>query len=315
MEFEEKVEIVRRFNRFYTKQIGLLHDGLLHSRYSLTQARVLYELAHLEDPTASELRSRLDLDAGYVSRILRGFEKEALLKKKRSAHDGRKQLLRLTAKGRKAFEILNARSQAEIGDMLRGLPERDQDRLLGGVGTIMSILQEQPEDSALVLRPHRQGDIGWITYRHAVLYAEEFGWDEEFESLVAEILADFLKNYDSRRERSWIAEIGGEFAGCIFITNGGDGVAKLRLLLVEPRARGRGVGGRLVEECVRFARGAGYRMITLYTNHVLLAARKIYERAGFRVVESWDHHSYGHDLTGENWELDLVERPISVNRL
>lgn len=305
MDLEQKIATVRGFNRFYTKQLGVLRAGMLHTRFSLTEARIIFELAQRRETTASVLRAELDLDAGYLSRILRNFEEGGLLVKARSATDGRQRMLRLTAKGRKAFATLNARSQAEVEALLRGLSNENRKRLVGAMQTIQAVLADVPPNPPFILRSHEPGDIGWVTHRHGVLYSEEYGWDEEFEALVAGILAEFIANYDSKRERSWIAEMDGEIVGSVFVTRKDDVVAKLRLLLVEPRARSMGLGTRLVDECIRFARRAGYRQMTLYTNSCLLAARHIYEKAGFRVVKEWSHHSYGHDLVGEDWELDL----------
>lgn len=296
---------VRSFNRFYTKQIGVLHEGMLQSKFSLAQARVLFELAQRNELTASVLQGDLGLDAGYLSRILRDFESDELIRKERSKSDGRKNILSLTQKGREAFALLDSRSQAQVRGMLEQISKEDADRLISAIQTITDVLGEAPTTLSYILRPHEPGDIGWLTYRHAMLYSQEHGWDESFEALTAEILSEFLRNYDPKRERSWIAEANGEIVGCVFITKGSDTVAKLRLLLVEPKARGLGLGTRLVDECVRFSRRVGYRKITLYTNNVLLAARHIYEKAGFRRVKEWPHHSYGHDLIGEDWELDL----------
>jgi DNA-binding MarR family transcriptional regulator/GNAT superfamily N-acetyltransferase len=305
MDPEEQIDSVRAFNRFYTRRLGVLRAGLLHTRFSLSEARIIFELAQRRETTASALRAELDLDAGYLSRILRSFEEGGLLVRARSATDGRQRILRLTAKGRRAFATLNARSHKEVGAMLRGLSEENRKRLVNAMQTIQAVLAEAPPNPPFVLRPHEPGDIGWVTHRHGVLYSEEYGWDEEFEALVAAILADFVKSYDPKRERSWIAEMDGEIVGSVFVTRKDNAVAKLRLLLVEPRARGMGLGTRLVDECIRFARRAGYRKMTLYTNSCLLAARHIYEKAGFRVVKEWSHHSYGHDLVGEDWELEL----------
>ncbi|UCE58457.1 MAG: MarR family transcriptional regulator [Phycisphaerales bacterium] len=305
MDIDEMTAAVRSFNRFYTKQIGVLHEGMLQSKFSLAQARVLFELAQRNELTASVLQGDLGLDAGYLSRILRDFESDELIRKERSKSDGRKNILSLTQKGREAFALLDSRSQAQVRGMLEQISKEDADRLISAIQTITDVLGEAPTTLSYILRPHEPGDIGWLTYRHAMLYSQEHGWDESFEALTAEILSEFLRNYDPKRERSWIAEANGEIVGCVFITKGSDTVAKLRLLLVEPKARGLGLGTRLVDECVRFSRRVGYRKITLYTNNVLLAARHIYEKAGFRRVKEWPHHSYGHDLIGEDWELDL----------
>ncbi len=305
-DFDQRVAAVRRFNRFYTKQIGVLHEGLLRSPFSLTEARVLYELAQREKPTATELGRELALDAGYLSRILHGFKKRGLIDKKADEADGRQSLLWLTAQGKEAFATLNARSRHEIGTMLSDLPAAEQSRLIGAMHTIEELLGAQPEQKApYLLRPHQSGDMGWVVHRHGVLYAQEYGWDEQFEALVASIVAQFIQRYDSKRERCWIAEKDGENVGSVFLVKQSKTVAKLRLLLVEPKARGLGIGRRLVSECVRFARHVGYRTITLWTNSVLHAARHIYEETGFRLVHEEPHHSFGHDLLGETWELKL----------
>ncbi|HEX6979891.1 MAG TPA: helix-turn-helix domain-containing GNAT family N-acetyltransferase [Alphaproteobacteria bacterium] len=304
--FDQRVAAVRRFNRFYTQKIGVLNEGLLNSPFSLTEARVLYELAHRERPTASELVRDLGLDAGYVSRILRGFEKRGLIERTRSKTDGRQSHLALTRKGQDAFAPLNVRSRNEIGAMLGRLSQSDQIRLVNAMHVIEELLDAKPEAKApYLLRPHQPGDMGWVIHRHGVLYAQEYGWDERFEALVAEIAAEFIKNYDAKKERCWIAEKDGEIVGSVFLVKKSQTVAKLRLLLVEPKARGLGIGKRLVDECIRFARQTGYRKITLWTNSILHTARRIYERAGFRLVESAPHCSFGHELIGETWELKL----------
>ncbi len=302
----QRVEAVRRFNRFYTRQIGVLSEQYLRSPFSVTEARVVYELASHERATATELGNELGLDAGQLSRILRDLKKRGLLDRRPSDTDGRKSILRLTEKGQKAFALLNARSQHGIEALLNKATPEDQNRLVEAMRAIEGILSAQPEHKVpYLLRSHQSGDMGWIVYRHGVLYAEEYGWDEQFEALVADIVAKFIQHYDPKRERCWIAEKDGEIVGSVLLVKKSDTVAKLRLLLVEPKARGLGMGTRLVEECVRFARKAGYKKIILWTNSVLVAARHIYERAGFRLVEEESHHSFGHDLTGETWELKL----------
>jgi DNA-binding MarR family transcriptional regulator/GNAT superfamily N-acetyltransferase len=298
------IEGVRRFSRFYTRRIGLLQEGLLGSPFSLAEARVIWELAHREAATATGLGADLGLDAGYLSRILRSLEAGGLIERRRSPQDGRQSLISLTGEGRDAFAGLDARSSAQIKGLLDRLPSRDQDRLVHAMGTIEGLLEPAPA-GPVTLRSHRPGDMGWVVHRHGVLYAEEYGWDERFEALVAAIVAEFVQHHDPRRERCWIAERGGEPLGSVFLVRHGDEVAKLRLLLVEPRARGLGIGTRLVDECVRFARRSGYRRITLWTNSVLLAARAIYQRQGFRLLAEEPHHSFGHDLVGETWELEL----------
>jgi DNA-binding MarR family transcriptional regulator/GNAT superfamily N-acetyltransferase len=305
MNIDQKAAAVRAFNRFYTKQIGVLREGMLRSKYSLTQARVLFELAQRDGLTASVLQADLDLDAGYLSRLLRDFVRDGLILRQRSKSDGRKNILGLTEKGREAFNMLDSRSQAEFRAMLENLTQDDVERLLRAMRTITGILTSPTAKPAFLLRPHELSDIGWLTYRHAVLYAEEHGWDETFEALTAEILSEFIKNFDPKYERAWIAELDAEIVGCVFISKGSETVAKLRLLLVEPRVRGLGLGKRLVDECIRFSRRAGYEKITLYTNNVLAAARHIYRKAGFNIVREWAHHSFGHDLIGEDWELNL----------
>ncbi len=303
---EQRVAAVRRFNRFYTRQIGVLQEHLLKSPFSLTEARVIYELAQRDQATATELGVELGLDAGYLSRILRGFEKRGLIDKQPSPADGRRTLLRLTDGGRKAFARLNADARQEVETMLRDLPADAQFRLVQALGTIEGLLGGQPERKApYLLRPHRPGDMGWVVQRHGALYAQEYGWDEQFEALVAEIVARFVRRYDPKRERCWIAEREGENVGSVFLVRRSATVAQLRLLLVEPQARGLGIGKRLVDECTRFARQVGYRKIMLWTNSVLDAARHLYERAGYRLVDEERHHSFGHDLVGQTWELKL----------
>jgi DNA-binding MarR family transcriptional regulator/GNAT superfamily N-acetyltransferase len=305
-DLSQRVEAVRRFNRFYTQQIGVLQEGLLRSPFSLAEARVVYELAHHEKTTATELGNELHLDAGYLSRILSSFKKRGLVDKQPSKSDGRQSILWLTEQGQEAFAMLNARSHNEIEAMLNELSTEDQRRLVEAMLVIERLLGAQPEHKVpYLLRPHQPGDMGWVVHRHGVLYTEEYGWDEKFEALVADIVAKFIQNYDPKRERCWIAEKDGENVGSVFLVRQSDAVAKLRLLLVEPKARGLGIGTRLVDECLRFARRAGYRKITLWTNNVLLAARHIYEKAGFRLVHEEPHHSFGHDLIGETWELEL----------
>ncbi len=302
----QRIAAVRSFNRFYTRQIGILQEGYLDSPFSLAEVRVLYEVAHGDPTTASALGKTLRLDAGYLSRMLRSFESRGLVAREPSAADGRQRELRLTERGREAFAPLDARSRDAIGTMLRGLTEADQERLVKAMTTIERVLQDRPEAPVpYLIRPHQPGDMGWVVHRHGVLYVQEYGWDERFEALVAGIVARFIEHLDPRRERCWIAERDGEVIGSVFLVSQSETVAKLRLLLVEPAARGMGVGSRLVDECVRFARSAGYRTITLWTNDVLVAARHLYERAGFRLVHSEPHHSFGHDLIGETWHLDL----------
>jgi DNA-binding MarR family transcriptional regulator/N-acetylglutamate synthase-like GNAT family acetyltransferase len=302
----ERVGIVRRFNRHYTEQIGLLHEGYLASPFSLAEARVLYELAHREQPTAAELAKSLALDPGYLSRILRTFEKRRLLRRTPSKSDGRRSHLVLTARGRAAFAPLDTRSREEVGAMLERLAPAEQSRLVEAMRTIERLLGPPAEHRVpYVLRLHRPGDMGWVVHRHGALYAHEYGFDERFEALVATIVAKFIERDDPKRERCWIAEKDGEIVGSVFLVRHSRTVGQLRLLLVEPSARGLGIGARLVDECVRFARQVGYRRITLWTNSVLRAARHIYQSAGFRLVHRERHRSFGHDLVGETWELTL----------
>lgn len=305
-EFDQRVGAVRRFNRFWTRRIGALREGYLESPFSLTEVRVLYELARSEEITASELGKELGLDAGYLSRILRGFQGRGLISKKPSKTDGRRSLLRLTEEGQETFASLDARSREDVGAMLGALSAAEQARLIGAMRTVEELLGAQPEAKVpFLLRPHEPGDMGWVVHRHGILYAREYGWDERFEALVARIVADFVDNFDPAKERCWIAESDRAILGCVFIVKESDTVAKLRLLLVEPEARGLGLGTRLVEECVRFARSRGYEKLTLWTNSVLDAARHIYEEKGFEIVEEEEHHSFGKYLVGQNWELKL----------
>jgi DNA-binding MarR family transcriptional regulator/N-acetylglutamate synthase-like GNAT family acetyltransferase len=305
-DISQRIESVRHFNRFYTRQIGILTEAYLKSPFSLSEARVIYELAHHEQTTATEICNELGLDAGYLSRILRAFEKRGLVDRQSSEADGRKSILRLTEQGQEAFATLNARSHSGIEVMLNKLSGEDQNRLVGAMHTIEELLGAQPEHKVpYILRPPQPGDIGWVVSRHGVLYAEEYGWDEQFEGFVAEIVAKFIREFDPKRERCWIAEKDDENVGSVFLVKKSDTVAKLRMLLVEPKARGLGLGTRLTDECIRFARKVGYKKMTLWTNSVLLAARHIYEKAGFQIVEVELHHSYGHDLVGETWELEL----------
>lgn len=301
-----RIDAVRRFNRFYTRQIGVLDEGLLDSPFSLTEVRVLYELAHRDGPTAAALVRELGLDAGYVSRILRRFRKERLVTVRPSDADRRLLLLQLTAKGRRMLATLEDRSNAEVAATLARLGDGGQRELLRAMEAIERLLGARADSGVpFILRPPEPGDYGWIVHRHGRLYAREHGYDEQFEGLVAAIVAEFVKTQDPARERCWIAERGGEIAGSVFLVRKTDAVAKLRLLLVEPSARGLGIGRRLVDECIRFARARRYDTITLWTQSDLLAARTLYERAGFRLVAEAPHRSFGRDLVGETWELAL----------
>lgn len=302
----QRAQHMRRFNRFYTRQIGVLTDNLLHSPFSLAEARVIYEMAHHTDPTATQLGSELGLDAGQLSRILRELHRQGVIRKKPSSTDKRQTLLGLTAKGQKVFAQLNNQSQLEIEAMLGPLGEGDQQKLIGAMEQIETLLTPTPGPRApYLLRPPQPGDMGLVVSLHGRLYAQEYGWNEEFEALVAEIVAKFVQHFDPQRERCWLAEMDGQVVGSVFVVKKSATVAKLRLLIVDPRARGLGIGRRLVEECLRFARQAGYKKMTLWTNSILTAARHIYTQTGFRLVDQEPHHSYGHDLVGETWELDL----------
>ena len=302
----ETVEAVRRFNRFYTNRIGVLDEHLLKSAFSLAEARLLYELAHRDGPSAAALARDLGLDPGYLSRTLQKFEKAGLIARERLAGDGRRSRLDLTEAGRAAQAPLEERSNAAVAAMLAPLGHHDRTRLAAALATIEGLLSDAPRaPPALVLRRPEPGDIGWIIHRQGRLYAEEYGWDETYEGLVAEILAAFIKNFDATRERAWIAEMDGAVVGSVFLVRQDDAVAKLRLLYVEPEARGLSVGSRLVDEVIAFARLKGYATLTLWTNDVLAAARRIYEAAGFRLVSQGRHRSFGRDLVGQTWELTL----------
>jgi len=305
-ELEQRVEAARRFNRFYTRTIGVLREGAYKSPFSLTEVRVLYELAHRDQPTATALGRDLGLDAGYLSRILRGFERRGLVIKTRSAADGRQSHLALTAQGRKVFAPLNARSHDEVAALLGGLSSAAQGRLVGAMQTIERLLGDREEPHApYVLRSPQPGDLGWVVHRHGAVYAQEYGYDAQFEALVAGIVAQFVQRLDPKRERCWIAEQRGEVVGSVFLVARSKSVAQLRLLLVEPNARGSGLGTRLVSECVHFARHTGYRKLMLWTQSELRAARRLYEAAGFRIVRKEKNHSFGKDLVSETWELEL----------
>jgi DNA-binding MarR family transcriptional regulator/GNAT superfamily N-acetyltransferase len=305
---DDRVAAVRRFSRFYTHRIGLLHEGLLGGPLSLTESRIIYELAHAGSTTATKLGEELSLDPGYLSRLLRGFEERELIERRPSELDARQNLLSLTNKGQEAYATINSRSREEIRTMLATLSPSEQHRLTTALDTAAALLGDASRSEPQIpylLRTHQPGDMGWIVHAQGVLYNQEYGWDETFEAVVAEIVASFIKNFDSKRERCWIAERHGAIIGSVFLIRSTAEVAKLRLLYVDPQARGLGVGKRLVDECIRFARQAGYRQITLWTNDILVAARSIYQQAGFRLVEEERHHSFGHDLVGQNWQLEL----------
>lgn len=303
---DKRISAVRHFNRFFTRQIGVLREGLLHSPFSLTEARVIFELANRDNLTASVLGSELGLDGGYLSRILKKLEQQDLIEKTRSDSDGRQRLISLTQEGQDAFSLLDSRSKEEIAEMLDELNESDQHRLINAMQTIESILGHALKYAEpFYLRHHRSGDMGWVIQQHGLVYRQAYGWDESFEALVAQICADFINNYDAQKEQCWIAETQGEQVGSVFCVKASEDIAKLRLLLVVPSARSLGLGTRLVEECIRFAKQAGYGKLTLWTNDVLVEAKRIYVRKGFKLVEEEKHHSFGHDLVGQNWDLVL----------
>jgi DNA-binding MarR family transcriptional regulator/GNAT superfamily N-acetyltransferase len=302
----DAIAAVRRFSRFYTRQLGLLGEGLLESEFSLTESRVLYELAHQDGLTATALGRDLGLDTGYLSRILKKFEARGLLARAQSESDARQSILTLTPAGRAAFEPLNHASRAQLATMLCQLRGGELDELTRAMATVETLLGRSEAAAApVILRPHQVGDIGWVARRQGMLYAQEYGWDDTFEALVAEIGAKFIRAFDPKRERAWIAERDGAIIGSVFVVKESDEVAKLRLLYVEPAARGLGLGRRLVGECIRFARARGYRTLTLWTNDILTAARRIYVEAGFTLVAEEKHHSFGKDLVGQNWALAL----------
>ena len=308
---QQTVAAVRRFNRFYTKQIGVLRKTYLDSPYSLGEMRVLYELAHRDELTASDIGRALDLDAGYLSRLLRNFQKRGLISRNTSAKDARQSHLSLTARGRKLFAPMEERSQRQAGAMLDKLDASQQARIVAAMTAIEALLTDESsrqsgEKPRYILRDPRAGDFGWIISRHAELYLQEYGWAEPFEGLCAQIVADFVNNFDPKLERCWIAELNGENVGCVMLVKDDEpGVARLRLLLVDQKTRGLGLGARLVDECVRFARNGGYKKITLWTHSVLSAARHVYEKAGFTLTSSEPRRTWGKDVVAEFWDLDL----------
>ena len=307
MDSDALVQSVRSFNRFYTKQIGVLQPGWLGSQFSLPETRVLYELAHHDQPTATDIGKELGLDAGYLSRMLRSLEQHGLVRRSRSNEDGRRAHLSLTPKGRTVFTRLDQQKQEDVAARLHKLSPGDQRRLVAAMQVVEAVLGAKPTAStSYLLRPPHSGDLGWIVHRQGVLYAEEWGYNEEFEALCAQIVAEFVQRLRPSKERCWIAEKDGEIVGSVFLVRQSNTVAKLRLLYVEPTARGMGIGGRLIEECVRFAKQAGYRKITLWTQSELLAARRLYKRAGFTVTAKKPHDSFGRKgLVAETWELEL----------
>ncbi|WP_410647426.1 GNAT family N-acetyltransferase [Amycolatopsis sp. cmx-4-54] len=302
----DRVATVRAFNRLYTGVIGVLDEGPADAEYSLSEARVIFELAQQEQTQVTDLRKRLDLDAGYASRLLARLEERGLLTRERSDEDARRQIVRLTENGRKAFAVLDQRSVGRIGSLLGKFGEDDQERLLGAMDTISSLVGERASNPALVLRPPRPGDFGWVVHRHGALYSREYGWDERFEALVARVVAEYVDRRGDPRQAGWIAELDGERVGSIFCMPAEDDTtARLRMLLLEPAARGRGVGKRLVAECVEFARAAGYRAMELWTVSLLDAALAIYRKAGFQLVGEEPITGFGYQLTGQTWRLEL----------
>jgi DNA-binding MarR family transcriptional regulator/GNAT superfamily N-acetyltransferase len=303
---QDPVPTIRAFNRFYTNQVGLLRGKYLDTPYSLTEARLLYELAQGAAVPVIGLRRSLDIDAGYLSRVLGRFESDGLVTRQRDEADARRQVVVLTEAGRRVTGALDKRSAEQVREMLAGVCARDRGRLLDAMGVITDVLGgRSARPRTFTLRPPRAGDMGWVVQQHGAVYAREYGWDSSFEALVARIVAEYLDNQDPRREAAWIAEVDGASAGCVFCVRASDATAKLRLLLVEPWARGMGLGARLVDEVLGFARQAGYSDITLWTNDVLVSARRIYEATGFKLTDEHSHHSFGHDLVGQNWARSL----------
>jgi len=310
------IALVRAFNRDYTRRIGALCEGYLDSPFSLTEARLIYEIAQHEDITATDLIRQLTLDRGYVSRTLKNLEAKGLLKRRASKSDRRRWHLQLTHAGKRAFAKLDSRSQQQVEGMLSGLDGSQRVVALNGIKALRAALSDRPvdgtaprESSNVTLRPHQPGDMGWAIEQHALLYSKEYGWNAEFEALVADIAAEFIRRFDPKRERAWIAERDGQRLGCIFLVAKNRTTAKLRLLLVRSEARGMGLGRKLVSECVRFAREAGYRKVVLWTHQNLSAARHLYAEAGFRKTAAEPSHNFGKDLISETWELSLSAKP------
>jgi DNA-binding MarR family transcriptional regulator/GNAT superfamily N-acetyltransferase len=301
----ERIAAVREFSRFYTGLLGLLREGLLNTPYSLTEARVIFELARTDYTEVADFRRVLNIDAGYLSRLLARFEADGLIIRRRSPLDGRRQVISLTGPGRAAFRRLDRSAARQIGALLAPRPEADQQRLITAMRCVQQVLTGPGQEPAVWIRPPGPGDLGWVVQEHGIRYAAEYGWDATFEALVARIVADYAGDHDPERERAWIAEVDGQPAGCIFCVRRDDATAQLRLLLVAPAARGLGIGRQLVDECISFARGSGYRALLLWTNDVLTAARHIYEQAGFQLVAQENHRSFGQDLVGQTWRLRI----------
>ena len=303
---KDAIASVRGFSRFYTRRIGVLDEALLGSAFNLAEGRIVYEIAHRDRTTASDLVADLDLDRGYLSRLIKGLEKRGFLKRRSSQTDARQSILELTPKGRRGLDAIDRRSNSEVKKLIQPLAADNRQRLVSALSTVERLLADEPVAAAKYsIRGLQPGDMGWIVHRHGVLYTTEYGWDETFEALVAKVAAEFIENYDAAKERAWIAEIDGRIVGSVLLVRQSDEIAKLRLLYVDPDARGQGIGRRLVEDCISHARKLGYRRMTLWTNDVLTAARKIYEDTGFTLVRSEPHHSFGKDLVGETWEREL----------
>jgi len=301
----DRIAAVREFNRMYTKIVGVLDERMLNTPYSLTEVRVLFELSQRDSLPVTVLRQTLGLDAGYLSRLLARFESDGLVARERSSTDGRAQVVALTAAGKEVFTKLDSLSSEQVGRLLAGLTEDNQRRVVQAMDMIRAQLGDRPRPETVVLRPPRVGDYGWIIHRHGAVYAQEYGWDASFEALTARVVADYLDDHDPKREAGWVADLHGELAGCVFCVRKDDHTAKLRLLLVEPNARGYGVGSRLVKECVNFARRAGYRAMELWTVDLLVAARRIYQYEGFQLVDEEKARHFGHELVGQTWRLEL----------
>ena len=302
----EQISAVRAFNRFFLTQTGVLSEGALHTTLSLTEARIIFELAHQDNSTATYLCRVLRLDAGYLSRTLNKLERQSLIVKTRSSEDGRQRLLNLTAEGQEAFAIIDNRAGREISEMLSGLSKDGQMRLIEAMHTIVGILAPEAQVAEpFYIRHHEPGDIGWVVHQHGLLYRQEYGWDERFEATVAQTCVDFIQNYSPNKERCWIAEINGEPVGSVFCVKENEKIARLRMLLVTPKARRMGLGTRLVEECIRFTRRAGYQKVTLWSGDMLTAAQSVYQKLGFTLVEEEPAHSFGQDMVGQHWDLIL----------
>jgi DNA-binding MarR family transcriptional regulator/GNAT superfamily N-acetyltransferase len=304
----DAIDIIRSFNRRYTRQLGLLDNGLLGSEFTLTEARVLYELANCEESTATQIAGELGLDLGYMSRLIKKFGRRRYIKRKRSPVDARQSRLQLTERGRAVFDPLDRAARLQIAEMIAPMTPEQRSVLLSAMQSVQRLLEVGSEESRrepYAIRPLKVGDIGWITHRQGILYAQEYGWDASYEAMVADILAGFVKNVDSAMERGWVAERAGGIIGSVFLVRASSDLAKLRLLYVEPTARGLGLGRRLVQECIDFARMKGYKTLTLWTNDVLVSARRIYQAAGFQLTKEERHHSFGKDLVGQTWDLVL----------